>query len=71
MLSRSETKVVILAAVIFASLTYRVVDQIWAKLPVAKNLVDVADDKGCPSTLGWAVHVVVFAAAVKWVLPRL
>lgn len=64
--------VVALAALVFASITYKVVDRVLSMVPVVGNLVgDVADGNGCPSTLGFVVHVIVFAAAVKYVLPRM
>ena len=72
MLSRKEMNVVALAAVNFASITYKVVNQALGMVPVVRNLVpNIADPAGCPSNLGFVVHVLVFAAAVKWVLPRM
>lgn len=72
LLSRKEMNVVALAAVVFASITYKVVDRLIAKLPIVNKLVqDVADERGCPSTAGFVVHIVVFALAIKYVLPRM
>ncbi len=72
MLSRKEMNVVALAALIFASITYRVVDQLIGMVPVVNQLVpDVASAGGCPSNVGFVVHVIVFAMAIKWVLPRM
>jgi hypothetical protein len=71
LLSRKEMNVVALAAVVFASITYKIVDQLLALVPVVGAFVDVADGNGCPSTFGFAVHVVVFALAIKYVLPRM
>jgi len=71
-LTRKEINVVALAAVVFATLTYRVVDKVLGMIPVLGGLIpDTANDAGCPSVLGYLVHVVVFAVAVKFVLPRL
>lgn len=71
LLSRKELAIVTLASVVFASITYRLVDKVVAMIPVVKDMVDVADDAGTPSQLGYIVHVVVFAMAVKWLLPRM
>lgn len=72
LLSRKELNLVALAAVVFASITYKIVDQVIAMVPVVGGLVgDVVDGNGCPSTIGFVVHVAVFAAAVKYVLPRM
>ena len=72
MLSRKEMNVVALAALVFASITYKVVDQALGMIPVVRDMVPaIADPQGCPSTLGFVVHVAVFALAVKYVLPRM
>lgn len=71
-LSRKEMNVVALAALVFASITYKVVDQVLGMIPIVNNLVpDIADANGCPSIVGFVVHVLVFALAVKYVLPRM
>lgn len=71
-LSRKEMNVVALAAVVFASITYKVVDQLLGLVPIVNQLVpDIADPKGCPSTVGFVLHVLVFALALKYLLPSM
>lgn len=70
-LSRKELNIVALAALVFASLTFQLVDKVVSLVPVLNGLVDVADSNGLPSLLGYLLHVVVFALALKFVLPRM
>lgn len=71
-LSRTEMNIVTLAAVVFASITYKVVDRVLGMIPIVNTLVpSIADPNGCPSTLGFVVHVIVFALGVKYILPRM
>lgn len=70
-LSRNEINIVAMAAVVFASITYKFVDKVLGMLPIVNTFIPDMGSDGCPSTLGFIVHVVVFAAAVKFVLPRM
>lgn len=71
-LSQTEMKIVLLATIVFASITYKLVDQVIGMVPLVGTLFpEIADPNGCPSTIGFVVHVVVFAAAIKFILPRM
>lgn len=71
-LSRTEMNIVAMATVVFASITYKVVDRALGMIPIVNKIVPaIADPNGCPSTFGYIVHVIVFALAVKYVLPRM
>jgi len=71
-LTRKEINVVALAAIIFATMTFSLVDKVIGMVPVLGGLLPpTANAAGCPTIVGYLLHVVVFAAAVKFVLPRL
>ena len=65
LLSRKEMNVVALAAVVFSALVNDIVNQVVDMIPVVRTLVP---QTGAPR---YALQVVVFALAVKYVLPRL
>lgn len=65
LLSRKEMNVVALAAVVFSAIVSNLVDQVVNLVPVVRDLVP---QEGLPR---YALQVVVFTLAIKYVLPRM